>query len=111
MNKITELKKKYECETTEELLNIELAPDYQCPKIDSLLRDVSAIESLTRHRHESEEVLKEYLDDINFYISTFEDELESIRAAIEDIRRWGQEWKDKAKRMIEKYEIDIEELD
>lgn len=110
MSKIQELKEQHNCETSDDLLDILSPPDYQCGNIDSIFKKVSIIEKLSNYKHDDEEELKNKLDEINYYIRDFEDELEDLRTAIDDVRRWGQDWKSKAKEMIEKYNVDIDEL-
>lgn len=50
-------------------------PDYTCPKIDPVIEWAEVIESNT---------------------SSIKDQMEEIRTANEELRAWGEEWKDKA---------------
>lgn len=106
------VKKEYRVKSTEKLFGIEEPPDYQCPAIDKICNTISNISSSAEGNYlgYGNEDEGERLSDIKHEVRGLEDELEDVRAAVEYIRNWGQDWKDLAKQIIEKYEIDIEEL-
>jgi hypothetical protein len=57
-----------------------------------------------------EDELKDALFDINWESDGLEKEVEELRTAIENVRQWGQEWKDFCKKLIEMKKISIDEL-
>lgn len=104
------IKKDHRVKNTEELFCIDPVPVHQCPSIDTICQAISNIESsanVSRYDKRDEE---ERLSDISWEIRGLERSIEEIRDAVEDVRRWGQEWKDLAKRIIEENNIDINDL-
>lgn len=107
-----ELKKEYRVKTTEELFQISSQPEEQCPKIDSLTYTAQNILDYARdsERYVNCDIAVDKLEGIYHSAYSLEDELEELRGRISDIRAWGDDWKNLAKHIITKYEIDIEEL-
>lgn len=107
-----ELKKEYRVKTTEELFQITSQPEEQCPKIDNM---TYTAQNTLDYARDSEKTVDfdsavDKLDRIYHSMYSLEDDLEELRGKISDIRAWGDDWKNLAKHIITKYEIDIEEL-
>ena len=92
--------------TSEEKLNIIDPYEYQCASIDEMIvksnvatnfctAALSALDQQTIVQANKEVLLR---------ISNFEEQLEEFRTAIEHTRRWGNEWKSKAKELINKHD-------
>lgn len=104
------IKKEYRVKSTEKLFGIEEPPEHQCPAIDQICNAISSINSsVNGGRYDSRDEA-ERLSDIEYDVRGLEDDMEDVRANVEYLRNWGQEWKDLAKSIIEKYNIDINEL-
>ena len=108
---LEEYKKEYNMKTSEEVFDFQKPAEHQCSNIDKLIKMSRSIEKLSDNvQRLDEDELRDVLNDINWDIRDFEGELESIRKAIEDVRKWGTEWKDLVKYMIQKFEIEIDTL-
>lgn len=100
---IDELKMKYGL-TSEQLFDIQEPLDYQCNKISKCKNDYQTmfkeIEKSLKlvNRYES---VQDFADDISSAVwGLDEDSFEELRTAIEEVRAWGQEWKDLCKKII-----------
>lgn len=100
---IDELKMKYGL-TSEQLFDIQEPLDYQCSKIDkckseyrTMFKDINnAIRLANRYDN-----VEDFASDISSAIwGLDEDSFEELRTAIEEVRAWGQEWKDLCKKII-----------
>lgn len=110
MNALTKIKQEFGIgSTSEDVFGIFSPPENQCPSIDSIIQ---------YHNYGMNELEESFgIDDIDGvfknvreaqkYLGGLVDEIESVREAIENIRNWGQEWKDLAKELIESEGIDI----
>lgn len=95
--------------TSEKILGIGEPPAHTCPDIDKLIR---AIDSAYRLASKAERDCGKYSEcghesqfsDVAWELDGLEDGLEELRAANDALRCWGQEWKDKAKELLNKYE-------
>lgn len=109
------LKNKFNS-TSEELLGITKQPEYQCPNIDKTLRVLYDIKKeilgYTKglKYSDNEEVIK-IANDIEWSINMLDIDydLEKLRKSCEEIRTWGQEWKNLSKKLIAKQD-DISNL-
>lgn len=111
MKSISELKEEYNCTSSEELFNIDHPPDFQCSKIDKIVKEIRSIEKESDvDRNDEFEDLKYRLDSINSTTYDLDCEVEGLRSAIEEARNWGQQWKDLFKRTFEAHQINYEEL-
>ncbi len=112
ITKVDEAKESYHPYTSEALLGLPEPPAYQCDFITELVKKVEGIESEISRAHDY--LRDEKIEDAEHYTSSalwdvrnVADEIESLRAQIEAVRAWGQEWKDLAKKMLNDEEIDI----
>jgi hypothetical protein len=100
--------------SSEILLGIKEPPEHLCNRIDSILKDVvrgrkeitAILDYLIKLNIESENIeevideIKIHTDDIDTVLSCVldvSDEIDELRYEIEDLREWGQQWKDLAK--------------
>ena len=113
MSKIEVAKKETNSNTSEYLLGLEPAIDYQCNLIDEIKDKVGSIEILSNVKRKEEddvEVLRDKLYYIENEVDGLDEDIEKLRTAIGEVRSWGQDWKDLAKKLIERYDIKIEDL-
>lgn len=110
-SKIDKYKKEKGASSSEELFNITTPPDYQCPNIDRIIESLKSINKIIKYADKSYDVdeLRDYISDIE-YEMIYESDVEDIRRALEEVRYWGQEWKDLAKGLINNNDIDIEDI-
>lgn len=88
--------------TSEQRNDISPQPEEACPMINdviSKLRDIEKRSDKPRAGWDIEDA-EDALWDVNWDVSGLEDELEKIRTRIEEVRAWGQEWKELAKSLI-----------
>lgn len=100
--------------TSEQHYGLMDAPDYQCPRIDSIISDIADAQILCRDIQKLDEG---YIDDIlnaasdaEDKLSTLEDELETMRTEVDELREWGNQWKNLAKAIIDRNEFDVEQV-
>lgn len=110
--KVDEAKESYHPYTSEALLGLSEPPAYQCDFITELVKKVEGIEgeiarANDHFRDEEFEDAEHYASSALWDIRNVANEIESLRAQIEAVRAWGQEWKDLAKKMLNDEEIDI----
>lgn len=109
VKKIDELKSHYQKTYSEDLFDIPRAPDFQCSRIDKLIKVIdSCYHSSNNTDRMDEDHLRSTLDDINSELHRLDDELEKVRSACEDIREWGNSWKEFAKKLIENEPVEID---
>ena len=80
--------------------------DYQCTFIDSMIIDSKeAIKFQTQAvvAMEKQTIIQANKESLR-RIERFPDKLEDFRTAIEDVREWGNQWKNLAELLLEKYE-------
>ncbi|PLR99542.1 hypothetical protein [Bacillus sp. T33-2] len=95
------LKREGGVETTEEIFDIDIPPEHQCPKIDKVIKTINEVNKQANvGRHDEFEDLKDKLKSIEYDISGLDDDVEELREAIESVRKWGQQWKELAKKVI-----------
>jgi hypothetical protein len=96
--------------TSEEKLGLTKQPEETCPRIDKFIKEIKwAIQDLEGAMKDiGREDYKEAESDIDTalrnYIYDIEDNYESLRKQCEDIRAWGQQWKNLAKDLLNEYE-------
>ena len=92
--------------TSEEKLGISKPPDFTCPQIDKGVKSIrDGLLSLKfALKAQSESNMRDEVESAEWAISDIEDILEHCRSQLEDIRSWGQQWKDMAKAMIEEHD-------
>ena len=95
--------------TSEQLFGIDEPPPYQCSNIDKVIKVIRSIEKLSSQKFDymDEDDLKSVLGDIEHDLWNLESEVESIRTECENIREWGQAWKDQCKTLVNGSEIDL----
>lgn len=108
---VDEVKVKYQVKTSEELFGIASPPEHQCKNIDKIIKIVKGIQKSTDNpRKLDEDELVDLVNDINYDLYRIDDDIEDIRKALEEVREWGQQWKNKCKEIIEHYNLDVEEI-
>ena len=89
-------------ETSEGERGIAEQPGPTCPLIDkaimSVRKSLGEMEGWQKHREEPE-TLCNMLDYAEWRLGSVEDELEDVRRHVEEVRAWGQEWKEYARRI------------
>jgi len=91
--------------TNEEYFEVSEQPEPTCPMIDSLIKRANEImKTIAGYDRMNEDELLSAVDDVDTSIRYFEDQLNEIRSHVEDIRSWGQDWKDVALDLSEKLE-------
>ncbi|TCJ00006.1 hypothetical protein [Cytobacillus praedii] len=105
------IKDEYGVGTTEELFGLNDPVEYQCSFIDEVVKKVKSIQrDMNYYRHDEKEDLIHRLDSISYDIGDLDDEINDIRAALEEVREWGVQWKELCKRLILQFNIEINEI-
>lgn len=101
---IQEIKEKCSVDYSENLFGITMPPDYQCQFIDKMIKSVNFCEKEAAAISTLQEIEQCHstASDIEWEISSFHDNLESLRKSIEGVRSWGEAWKAIAKEAIER---------
>lgn len=113
MSKIEKAKEECGYKTSEYMFGLVSPTEHQCKSIDSIVEKVKNIEKFSvvgRYDQENTELLRDKLFDIEHEVYDLSSEIEKVRSALEDVRAWGQDWKDLAKKLIENYDIPIEDI-
>lgn len=103
MNSVILKYKAKGAKTSEELFGIDQQPEENCPYIDKCVGDISIaykdVKSELRQAEDSElaSSLEWGIDGMHESV----DYLEELRSRINNLRQWGQQWKDLAKEMFE----------
>ena len=92
--------------TSEERLCIKKPPEFQCLNIDKYIKSANIIEKLSYSAGKTDDIdeLHEYCSDINWEAVDIESQYEDLRGVIENLREWGNGWKELAKELITEYE-------
>lgn len=106
MDKLREYIKLNGYSTSEDVFYINEQPKNTCPMLDELKDGINkALRELSYN---------EDIDDIKYwveyYLANLDLVVEQARENTENIREWGQQWKDLAKRVINKTDIEIEDI-
>ncbi|RNB59395.1 hypothetical protein EDM57_04435 [Brevibacillus gelatini] len=108
---IEEAKEFYQKKMSEDLFGIVNPPEYQCQYINTIVKTLKDVyKSTSKAKYMGENDLIDLVNDINRELYRIDDDIEDIRGALENARKWGQEWKDLCKKIIERYNIDVQEL-
>ncbi|MFJ7950369.1 hypothetical protein ACIQZG_02455 [Lysinibacillus sp. NPDC096418] len=116
LTKINQLKQERGIDVTSEyVLGIDEPPEHQCLNIDEVIKRVKgALKDCDYSRDyikdEDLSNAESYADDVYHELYDLEDAIEKIRTEIENVRAWGQEWKDLAKKLINETDVKIEEF-
>jgi len=107
MKNIEALKQRLEIETSEKLFDIDKQPEQQCPTINKMQANIkdgcNEIERYCkdlRNIEGAESLSSDIESSVSYYLSDKIFELEELRKEIENIRKWGQSWKDLAKTIL-----------
>ena len=107
MNLIHNLKQKLEVKTSEKLFDIDKAPEYQCTDINNIqsnfkdgFNEITVSCQKLKSINDADDLANDIESSLNFYFSDKVSELESIRTEIENIRIWGENWKNLTKAII-----------
>jgi hypothetical protein len=96
--------------TSEEILGIRKPPENTCPDIDSIIKAINKVYNIAyRSKCECREIgdgcgHEDKFYDIQYELTGLENELEKLREANANLRTWGQDWKNLAKQLLNKYE-------
>lgn len=100
--------------TSEDKHDIREQPENSCPTIDTAIEQINLAQKAQRHAHDyahnidDEDSQKQYvieeLDRIYSELFDLENNFEYCRSQCEDIREWGQQWKDLALQLIQEKE-------
>ena len=95
--------------TSEEILGLPKPPPHQCPKIDGFIERAKSIDHDLRQAEKCDEIeeMKSFVSDAAWYSGDIEGNLEELRTAMDELRCCGNEWKDLAKQLINKYEPEM----
>lgn len=102
---------KNQIDTVEQKIGIIDEPEHSCPKIDrfqSYLNDVArSIHNIPYYFDRDIPDIQSLVDEADFALTMMESEIEEVRTINRDIRMWGEEWKEIALSLIEKYDPDM----
>jgi len=103
LSKLDDIKLKLGVSISEELFDFDKPPDYQCPNIDGILRNISyAQRELSTAKHQEDiETIIEYIEKAENDLYNLDYDLEDLREVIINIRGWGESWKKLAKSLLE----------
>jgi peptidoglycan hydrolase CwlO-like protein len=87
--------------TSEEMHGIAPQPEDTCPLIDAVIEGVSDSCDSVKYADRAEDIkeLQDICSSVDWALDGLEDKLEAIRTRVSEVRAWGQEWKDEAKRL------------
>lgn len=88
--------------SSESELGVTEQPEPTCPDIDKAIKELKNLISMCRHSEKMDEKeLRDVVDSVDFELPDIIGFLEGLRTANQEIREWGQGWKDKAKELSE----------
>lgn len=117
---VDRLKDKLNLDHSEELFNIEAEKPYQCPRIDSFLKDLDLIKQHVNRLAEiaKDEDIKDIdnrklyanreLEVLEKYCDVMKDSYEEIRSACDSLRTRGEDWKKLARNLFNKHPFNIQ---
>lgn len=127
MPTLEEYREKLKFSDQEELFDFTLPPEYQCPLIDSFLKDVAIVRAhLEKAKHEVWVAGKNNVsDEIDFnkraiheldvvmdsYLGQIEEGFEYLRRSFETFRKSHKEWKDLAEEIFNTHKNNVKFLD
>lgn len=112
-SKLDGIKMKLGVSISEELFDFDKPPDYQCPNIDGILRNISYTQrelSTAKHQEDIESII-EYIEKAENDLYNLDYDLEDLREVIINIRGWGESWKKLAKSLLEDRDDLVEYFD
>tara|TARA_Y100001956_G_scaffold79730_1_gene93382 strand:- start:98 stop:442 length:345 start_codon:yes stop_codon:yes gene_type:complete len=88
---------------SEDLVEISQPPPYNCPTIDTFVKQSKELESLVNDlcKTNTLEECSEIAKDLDWFSGDFAGNFEDCRTMCEDIRGWGGEWKQLAKALLD----------
>ena len=103
---IEELKKQYDGSRTEEIFGLHDPVEFQCPKFDDLYSDIKSMSNSVRGalraiKNDDIDYIESNVDDLEWTIDRLEDKVSDIHGNLEELRKWGDEWKSLAKEALE----------
>ena len=109
---IDEFKKLIKVDTSEAVFGISKQPEQQCPRVDEHLRlnerSIKDVEYNLKEiqRTTDSAIVESNASDAEWELTNLDATLalEELRTKCDDIRSWGQEWKDLAKQLLEERE-------
>lgn len=109
--KWSKIKEEYSCRTTEEIFNLNDPVEYQCKFIDEVVKTIKGMQKELKYsKQEDEDGLRDIVDSVSWDIGHLDDEVNQIRSAIEEVREWGNQWKELCKRIILEHGLNIDEI-
>lgn len=88
--------------TSEAILGIVEQPEPTCPDIDKAIKELDNLISMCRHSEKMDEnELRSVVESVDWELPSIIEAFEELRRANQSIREWGQEWKEKAKELLE----------
>jgi len=87
--------------TSEEMHGIAPQPEDTCPLIGAVIKGLSDSFNSVRYADRTEDIkeLQNICSSVEWDLYGLADTLEAIRTRVSEVRAWGQEWKDEAKRL------------
>lgn len=82
--------------TSEEKLGINKPPEFVCPRIDEVMEDLNMWYCILNREALSDQDQAQ----LSLFIADMMNDMENFRTTIEEIRVWGQSWKDLSKHEI-----------
>ncbi len=96
--------------TSEQILEITKQPQETCSTINKAIKNLRDAQTYVKFALkelkyiEDSETITDYVESIDYELGGIEEDFEFCRSQCEDIRSWGQEWKDLAKSLLNHYE-------
>jgi hypothetical protein len=98
--------------TSENILGILKQPELTCPDIDRIIKAIEEAYYIADIKEDecrdsgNDCGHEDSFGDIRFTLAGLIKDLERLRVANYDLRSWGQDWKDVAKKLLDRYEPD-----
>lgn len=97
--------------STEELFDISEPPDYMCHTFEAVKNEVDECEDIVTKSQNLDDIedLQQALSNAEYTISGTSHTISELNGQVDLLRKWGQQWKDLAKQLIEDNDINIED--
>jgi len=94
---------------SEERLGIATPPPFQCLHIDKYIKSAQTIVERLNQAKKTDDIdeLHECCSDANWEAVDIEAQYEDLRGVIEELRNWGNGWKELAKAIINEHEPEL----